>query len=172
MASSDTYKRAIGLYQAGMLDRAPSAKRSLTSSRTTLKPWICRRWTMSTGSLARRAFKRQQHARDQTRRRCGAGQPRQCPAPAASATRVRGASQPRSGVGRGRRPHHVAGAFRGNARGRARGYSPPFIGPSSDWAPVSVPRGLLMSPSPGYFVGCRARPSRHPGINHEAGRLK
>jgi len=93
MASSDTYKRAIGLYQAGMLDRAPSAKRSLTSSRTTLKPWICRRWTMSTGSLARRAFKRQQHARDQTRRRCGAGQPRQCPAPAASATLVRGASQ-------------------------------------------------------------------------------
>ena len=56
MASSDTYKRAIGLYQAGMLDRGPSAKRSLTSSRTTLKSWICRRWFNVDGVIGETRF--------------------------------------------------------------------------------------------------------------------
>src|SRR5262249_32273848 len=48
----------------------------------------------------------------------------------------------------------------------------PFIGPASDSALTPVREGLLMTPPPGYFVGCRARTTRHPRINHEAGRLK
>jgi hypothetical protein len=91
----------------------------------------------------------------------------------AGATRVLGASQPRSGVGRGRRPHHVACVSRvSHGRARAFGHSPPVIGPSLDLPPASVRLGLLMAPPPGYFVGCRARTSRHPRINHEVRRLK